>query len=142
MLSLVEAGVLIAARPVSATEVLAGPIAAEVVEVTDGDTVVVRARIWLDQEVLVRARLATVDAPELDGRCARERALARRARALVAALVADGAVELSAIRYDKYGGCVFATIATSQGQDVATALVAAGLAHPYSGGRRRDWCGG
>ncbi len=40
-----------------------GPILARVVEVIDGDTILVEARIWLDQVVTTRVRLAGVDAP-------------------------------------------------------------------------------
>ncbi len=62
-----------------AVEVLSGPVPATVIEVMDGDTVKVRARIWLGQDLSTRVRLAGIDAPELNGGCARERALAERA---------------------------------------------------------------
>ncbi|WP_290897841.1 thermonuclease family protein [Hoeflea sp.] len=41
-------------------------------------------------------------------------------------------------RTDRYGrtlACVYA-----DGRDVAKALIAAGLARPYDGGRREGWC--
>ena len=85
MLALVPA----APTPGVAGEALPGPISAEVVEVIDGDTLAVRARIWLGQELTVRARIAGIDAPELRGRCAAERDLAVRARAFLIAAV-DG----------------------------------------------------
>ena len=70
-----------------AAEVLSGPVPARLVRVVDGDTVVVRARIWLGQEVEIHVRLAGIDAPELRGKCARERALAVRARDFVVARI-------------------------------------------------------
>jgi hypothetical protein len=44
---------------------LPGPIPAELVRVIDGDTIEVRARIWLDLDLTTRVRLAGIDAPEL-----------------------------------------------------------------------------
>jgi endonuclease YncB( thermonuclease family) len=61
-------------------EMLAGPVPARLVAVIDGDTIRVRARIWLDQEVETAVRLFGIDAPELTGACAAERALALDAR--------------------------------------------------------------
>lgn len=52
-----------------------GPYSAEVLAVTDGDTLRVRVRLWppglLAEEPV---RLAGLDAPELKGRCPAERA--------------------------------------------------------------------
>jgi endonuclease YncB( thermonuclease family) len=50
--------------------VLAGPVMARVIRVYDGDTILVRARIWVDQEIEIRVRLAGVDTPEIKGQCA------------------------------------------------------------------------
>src|SRR5882757_1213192 len=61
-------------------EGLEGPVKAIVQRVVDGDTIEVRAFIWLGQSVLIRVRIDGVDAPELEARCPaeRERALAAR----------------------------------------------------------------
>jgi endonuclease YncB( thermonuclease family) len=50
-------------------EVLSGPVEATVVRVVDADSLVVRARIWLDQDLETSVRLLGVDAPELHGTC-------------------------------------------------------------------------
>ena len=42
--------------PSQAKDVLAGPVPAEVVRVVDGDTLLVRAEIWLGQTVEVDGR--------------------------------------------------------------------------------------
>ena len=124
---------------------LAGPLPAQVVSVLDGDTLEVRVHIWLGQDIQTRVRLAGIDAPELKGKCARERVLAQRARAyLKAQLDPSGAgtasVRLREVRYGKYAGRVLARVETLDGTDLGQALVTAGLARPYDGRRRASWC--
>ena len=68
---------------------LPGPVPARVLRVIDGDAIVVRARVWIDQQIEIQVRLGGIDTPELRGRCDFETTLARRARALVAAKVGD-----------------------------------------------------
>ena len=123
-----------------AGEVLPGPVPARVVRIIDGDTVIVRARIWLGQEVEIRVRLKGIDAPEANGRCAHERRLARRAGAYLRARIDGGAVRLTDIEYGKYAGRVVARLITQDGEDIAAALLKAGLARAYDGRRRIGWC--
>lgn len=130
----------LAARPAAAAERLAGPVEAVVEEVVDGDTLAVRARIWIGQEVRVLVRLRGIDAPERRGRCPRERTLATAARTALAALVGSGPVLLTAIEADKYGGRVIADVATPSGASPAAGLLAGGLARPYAGRQREPWC--
>ena len=137
---------LAVAVPVSADDgrrqAIPGPVAARVLEVIDGDTLLVCARIWIGHDVETLVRLAGVDAPELRGRCRRERELARDARALIAARLASRDVVLRDIQYGKYAGRVVARVETAAGDDCPNLLLAAGLGRPYAGGRRADWCGG
>ena len=119
-----------------------GPVPALVVDVIDGDTVLVRARIWLGQEVETRVRLDGVDTPELRGKCEAARRLAREARAFVQARVGGRQVILRDIQYGKYAGRVVARIQTPDGVDLTEALIAAGLGHAYDGGARAPWCVG
>ncbi len=126
-------------RP-SQRDVLAGPVEARVIRVRDGDTLVVAARIWVGQEIVINARINGIDAPELRARCPRERALAERARDFVTAKVAGRPVWLVDIRNGKYAGRVLAVVRTEDGTDLARALLKAGLARPYHGGRRESWC--
>ncbi|HYD30177.1 MAG TPA: thermonuclease family protein [Azospirillaceae bacterium] len=120
--------------------VLPGPVSAQVLEVVDGDTLRVRATVWLGQEVETRVRMEGVDTPELHGRCPREAEMAQEARRFLQRLVADGAVVLRDVQHDKYGGRVRARVATAGGDDVAEALVRAGLARAYLGEARQPWC--
>ncbi len=139
------AGLVLSVAAAKAEAPLAGPVPARVVSVIDGDTIVVLARIWLGQEVRTRVRLAGVDAPELRGKCARERELAQAARRFLAvrlATVHGEAVEirLRDIRYGKFAGRVLARVEAPGGEDLGDGLVAAGLARPYSGRGRAPWC--
>lgn len=131
---------LAAPSAAGAREELAGPIPADIVEVIDGDTVRLRAHIWLGQEVETSVRLAGINAPELKGDCDAERKLALRARDYLATLLDGGNVSLRDIAYDKYGGRVVAQVTDAAGRDLGTALVAAGYARPYDGGKRAAWC--
>ena len=129
-----------------AGERLAGPVPAVVTKVIDGDTLEVRARIWLGQELSIRVRLAGIDAPEASSRCAEERTMALRARAFLAERVIPppGApprlVRLRDIRNGKYAGRVLARVEIPAGLDLGAALLHAGLARSYDGGRRTPWC--
>jgi len=138
-----------------AGERLAGPLPAWVVSVIDGDTLEVRVHIWLGQNLNIRVRLAGIDAPELKGKCDREKDLARRARAYLLARLdpADsgvganagagagaGEIRLREVRYGKFAGRVLARVETLDGMDLGQGLIAAGLARPYDGRRRASWC--
>lgn len=129
---------LLAAAP-AATGPLPGPVPGAVERVIDGDTVKVRATIWVDQQVEVSVRLAGVDAPELfRPKCGAEKARARQAKSFVEAFLAGGRVKLFDIHYGKYAGRVVARIENEAGKDLSAELLSAGLASPYAA--RRDWC--
>jgi len=92
--------------------------------VHDGDT------IWIEGEKL---RLQTIDTPELNGRCAAERALARRARdRLVELLNAKPPRIIDSGKRDRYRR----KLVTIPG--VSDQLVREGLGRRW--GDRRGWC--
>ncbi len=122
-------------------ETIPGPVPAAVIRVIDGDTLEVRARVWVGNDITTLVRLRGVDAPERQGACPAERRLAARARRFVVDLVAGGPVALRRVGLGKYAGRVVADVALIDGLDLGTALARAGLARPYRGGRRGDWCG-
>jgi endonuclease YncB( thermonuclease family) len=127
--------------PPSQRDVLAGPVEARVIEVRDGDTLRVRARIWVGQEIVVNVRVAGIDTLELRGRCPAERRLAEKARAFVARAVGGRPIRLTRIRNGEYAGRVLAAVETADGDNLAQVLKRAGLARSYGGGRRAGWCG-
>ena len=47
---------------------------------------------------------------------------------------------MSKVGPDKHGGRIVAAASTRTTADVSGALLAAGLARPYDGGRREGWC--
>lgn len=140
----------IAAR---ATNVIPGPVQARVLDVIDGDTVLVLAEPWPLTFHRVRIRIADIDAPELRGGCIASKAKAASAQQFLAELLgarreAQGmevievpTITLRNIRPGKYQGRMVAEIWSAAGENVGARLLVEGLAVPYNGeGARKDWC--
>jgi endonuclease YncB( thermonuclease family) len=101
------------------------------VEVVDGDTVRWQGRL---------VRIVGMDAPEMRGRCPRERERAAAATTRMQEIAIAGVIIEPVSRRDKYGR-LLAVVRNWQGRDVAEIMIAEGLAAPYNGrGRRGDWC--
>jgi endonuclease YncB( thermonuclease family) len=113
---------------------------AEVLRVIDGDTFEARVNLWPGLDITTRVRLRGIDAPEMKARCGDERTKAEAARDALRAILAQGDVGISKVTPDKYGGRVDADASTASTPDVGAALLDAGLARRYSGGRREGWC--
>jgi endonuclease YncB( thermonuclease family) len=128
------------ARPATAAPARGGTHPADVLRVIDGDTFEARVHLWPGLDVTTKIRLRGIDAPELKARCPAERAMAEAARDALADMLAEGAVGISAVTPDKYGGRVVADAATRSVGSVSAELQAQGLARSYGGGRRRGWC--
>lgn len=121
-----------------AAERIAGPVAAELVRVIDGDTVLVSAMPWPDHRVTTYVRLRGIDAPELKSHCPATRHSALEAQAVLSELLAASPlVSLTDISGDKYYGRVVAAIRLADGSDPTTTLLAEGLAEPYRGGHKK-----
>jgi endonuclease YncB( thermonuclease family) len=107
-----------------------------VVRMIDGDTV--------DLDCLgegrFRARLMGFDTPETHRPgCAEEALLGQAATRRLRALVSDGRrIEARLGRWDRYERRLVEL--SVDGRDVGARLIAEGLALPYEGGRRIDWC--
>lgn len=149
LIPLTTTALLLGAVPSLAVSRLAGPLAARVTEVVDGDTLGVRVLIWLDQEVTTRVRLNGIDTPESRSKCAEEKRMAQAAKDKLATLVAaategkgDGTIRLYDVVHDKYGGRVRARVTLADGTDLAQAMIGTGLARDYDGGKRQPWCAG
>jgi endonuclease YncB( thermonuclease family) len=112
-------------------EELPGPIPATVVEVIDGDTLEVRARIWLDQEVTTAVRLKDIQAPEIRRPpCPAHKAAGEASKAFVETLGLTE-VTLADVEHDKYGGRVAARVLLPDGRDLSALLLETGHAWPY-----------
>ena len=123
---------------------LAGPFAARVLRVIDGDTFEARTRVWFGHDIVVLVRLRGIDAPERAARCGAESRLAEAAREHLELLLSSGEVTLSEVALDKYAGRVVADVtvtdAAAGADDVARLMLASGRARPYGGARRGSWC--
>ncbi len=119
---------------------LPGPIEARVLRVVDGDTITVRAHIWLRQEVETTVRIAGLDTPEKNSRCDTEREMARKAQSFVEAALAEGVVVLRDIEFEKYGGRVLARVSTPAGDDLGRMVIDARLGRAYDGRAKAGWC--
>jgi endonuclease YncB( thermonuclease family) len=113
---------------------------AEVLRVIDGDTFEARVHLWPGLDITTKIRLRGIDAPELKARCPAERTMAEAARDALRDMLAEGAVGVSAITLDKYGGRVVADAGTRSIANVSSELLAKGYARSYGGGKRRGWC--
>jgi endonuclease YncB( thermonuclease family) len=103
----------------------------------DGDTCRAASEILPGRD---RIRLANADTPEIEGKCQEEIERAIQARDYTRALVVGRTVILTAVEPDKYDKRVDAYVRLPDGRDLGDALIAAGLARPYSGGHRDGWC--
>jgi len=111
-------------------ETLPGPIPAEIMRVVDGDTIRLRAHIWLDQTLEIMVRIEGIDAPEIHRpNCSAERVLAQQAKAEVEALVTE-TVFLHGVHLGKYAGRVIAEARLPDGRVLADHLLDNRLAVP------------
>jgi endonuclease YncB( thermonuclease family) len=117
---------------------IVGPVPAELLRVIDGDTIEVRARIWLDLDLTTRVRLAGIDTPELNGGCAEERRLAEMAKSALGEALGLGPIWLTDIRRDKYGGRVVAEVLLSAVRRAFATMLASGAAAEW--GSVPNWC--
>ena len=87
-----------------------------------------------------RIRVAGIDAPETHpARCPEEARLGLAATQKLAELLRGRPLWISGLRTDRYGRSV-ATVRVG-GEDVADAMIGAGLARNYDGKPRQGWCG-
>jgi endonuclease YncB( thermonuclease family) len=129
----------------AALVMLSAPASADTItNVIDGDTYQI-ATTWLPEGLapFIDLRLAGIDTPEKDFRakCPAEMVLGIRAAAYARKLLRGAdKVSIQYTGWDKYGGRADGHL-TLDGQDMAEALLAAGLAKPYDGaGGKPDWC--
>ncbi|MEK9671916.1 MAG: thermonuclease family protein [Rhodospirillaceae bacterium] len=120
---------LLAMVPARSAEL--GPVNADVIRVIDGDTVEVRAAVWLGQSLVTRVRVLGIDAPDKDCPMMQERAT-QKLRDLMGPTTV-----LSKIRFGKYAGRVLARLTTKDGRDLGRVLLHEGLAHVYDGRGKR-----
>jgi endonuclease YncB( thermonuclease family) len=114
--------------------------AVDVIRTIDGDTFEARVHVWIGHDFTTRVRLRGIDAPELKAACPDELRRAEAATAALRDLLRQGEVAVYNIGPDKYHGRIVADVATRYTGNVSAALVSAGHARSYNGGRRAGWC--
>ena len=129
-----------ACLPAAAAELFPGPVEARVLRVIDGDTFLAEALVWPGHSVTVSVRIRGIDAPEMRGRCAAERAAAERAREALSHLLGDGPVTVSNIGGDKYYGRVLADVTAAGDVAVGPALLGLGAARAYGDRTGQKMC--
>ena len=121
-------------------EVVRGPLTGDVLQVLDGDTFNVNLHVWIGQNIETSVRIDGIDAPEMKGKCTKERNMAESARQEVLKLLSNGQVKIYDIRLEKYAGRVLAKAETSDGVNIGQYLIKKGLAREYHGEKRQPWC--
>lgn len=120
-----------------AREEISGPVAAKILRVIDGDTLLVEAQPWPQQTMEVYVRIRGIDAPELKSKCDRIRRAGLDAqRALETLAAVSSNIQLTRISGDKYFGRIVADVMLSDGRSAASDLLLAGLVQGYDGGRK------
>jgi endonuclease YncB( thermonuclease family) len=116
---------------------------AQIIRVSDGDTIVIAAPFLpapLKPQLAVR--IYGVDTPEKGWRaqCPAEAAAADRASAWTTQLIKSSTThQVILYKWDKFGGRVIGDIVVN-GQSVRRGLIANGLAREYYGAAKVSWC--
>tara|TARA_B100001142_G_C14205845_1_gene605652 strand:- start:139 stop:528 length:390 start_codon:yes stop_codon:yes gene_type:complete len=82
-------------------------------------------------------RIIDIDTPEIKGKCQYEKDLAQRAKVFTKKFLQRKSIVIRTFGKDKYGR-VLAKV-TSHQNNLADALISAGLARPWKG-KRETWC--
>ena len=133
--------VALVAVGITAPAAIACDYPAKLVRVTDGDTIEVEVAVWPSLTVRASLRLAGLNAPESRGAvsaCEREAGLKAKAFSERFLRERQGPLTVNVAGPDKYGRMLGR--ARMGAEDLGSALLAAGLARPYAGGRRAPWC--
>ena len=116
---------------------------AQIIRVTDGDTVVIAAPFLpLPLKPELAIRVYGVDTPEIGflGQCDREKQRGEAASVFTKSLI-NASQQRQVILYgwDKFGGRVLGDLILN-GQSLRAALIANGFAREYYGDAKQSWC--
>ena len=106
----------------------------------DGDTCYVIAPSLPVPLQKMSVRILGIDTPEIRGKCEEEKKLALEARAFANKMFRDAeTIEFANLDWDKYGGRVLADVYID-GKSYRDEIINTGLARPYDGGTKQEWC--
>ena len=110
----------------------------EIVSIYDGDTFKINLNCNLQvfcEKVGVRVR--GVDAPEIKGKTAREKELAKKAKTFTQDFLKKKPISLNNCGRDKYFR-LLCNVTNGTGKDLGEELIKAGLGYSYQGGTKSD----
>lgn len=116
-----------------------GPYMADLVEVKDGDTVVMDVHVWPGQINRIAIREFGVDTPEKRTRNLCEKELGIKATNFTKEFLQNKILLVTNLKEGKYAGRMLGTI-VADGEELSTALISNGHGREYFGGRRQQWC--
>ena len=118
---------------------------AKVIEIIDGDTLIVEIQSWPQHYIKTRIRLKNIDTPEIRGKCDFEKQKAQQAKAFLEKLIPAGTIILlDEVELGTYAGRFIANAYKNDKDnkhDIGQMLLEAKLARPYhiKIGRQK-WC--
>jgi micrococcal nuclease len=130
---------------VTPLSVIQGPVEADVISVTDGDSIKIAAFPWPDEATIRDVRIRGIDTPEVRGRCQYEKDLAAAAKSFVTDLVNKNkkrvkllVIGCNSTQGGQFGRCLADVHVGSV--PIAGALIEKGLARTNMGEERKPWC--
>lgn len=116
----------------------------KVIDVIDGDTVKIEAN-YLPKPLApeLKLRITGIDTPEKGSRakCDLEKKKAEEATIFLKKIIENEKfLKVSFIKWDKFGGRVIGDILTSENRRVSEIMIENGLAQPYFGSKKTNWC--
>ena len=89
----------------------------------------------------VSVRIVGIDTPELRGKCDAEKIMAADAKAKLLQIIgASDTMIVKNVSWDKFGGRIDGKVFLKDGTALRLEMIKSGLARPYSGGFRKQWC--
>jgi micrococcal nuclease len=148
MRSMILAGVMLSIASGASQAQLAvipGPVEADVLKVTDGDTFAFVAFPFPEQATRGRLRVDGIDTPERNGKCAEEKNKAEQAKLFVEAMIREtgGRVWLYTVGLEGEGGGGFGRYRAQVkigNKWLSDELIKKGLARENHGEKRGAWC--
>lgn len=118
-----------------------GPYTANVLRIIDGDTIELSVHLWPGLTQQVKLRVNGINTPEKRGKISDcERKAGQEATTFTQRWLKDAStVTIYDIRRGKYAGRVIGELKKGN-IDLSDALINAGHAKPYTGGKRQPWC--
>lgn len=134
------------ATAINPLSVIQGPVEADVLKVTDGDTLLFVAYPFPEVAMRGTLRMDGIDTPETRGKCQEEKKKAAEATAFLTKTIEEnkGRITLSVIGLVGETGGAFGryrAVARIKGRSLSDLMIEKGLARENHGEKRSSWCG-